>query len=507
MTLKREDGVQRFLLYGTVFLSGAAILMLEILGTRLVAPFFGSTIYVWSSLISVTILAIAAGHFAGGHWADRYPRRSSIAIILFLAAVCMVLLPYIDRPVLAWTSRFGLRTGPLLAALVLFFLPLAVLSVIHPFILKLRVSSLGHVARTSGAVNAAGALGSVVGALSTGFILIPYMALDLILYVYAAICATVSLSFLVSWKGRAGASVMIALLAAIGLCARSPYVPDGQVLFRQQSIMGEVAVVDKTYFRIMLVDGAVQSWVERATMQPSGAFAQMLPLALLHDPSPKDALVIGLGAGSVSTLLTEQGLFVDTVEIDERVIEAARHYFDFAGQAVRGDGRRFLREAPAHAYDIVVFDISTGDAFPAYMFTKENFEQARRVLRPEGLAVIHFAGQKDSRAVRSVKRTLREVFGHAVALHTGEDAMSSVVLMSSETALDREKLRAGIQRSALNNSLKGFYLGILDEKWDTSTDEGIVLTDRFNPLENWQIETMEEWRRYALKVFGDLSSL
>jgi spermidine synthase len=310
-----------------------------------------------------------------------------------------------------------------------------------------------------------------------------------------------------SWKDRGGVSAVIALFVVIGLSARNPYRAGDQVLFRQQSIMGEVSVMDKTYFRIMLVDGAVQSWVERATMQPSGAFAQMLPLALLHDPLPKDALVIGLGAGSVSTLLAEQGLSVDTVEIDERVIEAARRYFDFAGPVARGDGRRFLREARDHTYDLIVFDISTGDAFPAYMFTKENFEQVRRVLRPRGLAVIHFAGRKDSLAVRSVKRTLRQVFGHAVAIHTGEDAMSSVVIMSSETSPDREKLRAGIQRSVLNNSLKGFYLGVLDEKWDSTTDEGIVLTDRFNPLENWQVETMEEWRRYALKVFGDLSSL
>jgi predicted membrane-bound spermidine synthase len=103
--------VERTGLYLTVFLTGGAVMVIELLGTRIIAPFYGVSLYVWSSLISVALIALAIGYFAGGRWADR-AKRTGLSLVISLAALCTLLVPWITRPVLLVTDALGLRAGP-----------------------------------------------------------------------------------------------------------------------------------------------------------------------------------------------------------------------------------------------------------------------------------------------------------------------------------------------------------------------------------------------------------
>ena len=79
-------------LYGTVFLTGAAVMVIELLGTRLIAPFYGASLYVWTSVISVTLIALALGYFVGGRWADR-ARKTGLALIIALSGLLTLVIP------------------------------------------------------------------------------------------------------------------------------------------------------------------------------------------------------------------------------------------------------------------------------------------------------------------------------------------------------------------------------------------------------------------------------
>ena len=105
-------------LYLIVFLTGASVMVIELLGTRLIAPFYGASLYVWSSLISVTMIALAVGYFIGGRWADR-AQRTGLSLIIALAALFTLLIPWATRPVLLATDSLGLRGGAFTSALVL----------------------------------------------------------------------------------------------------------------------------------------------------------------------------------------------------------------------------------------------------------------------------------------------------------------------------------------------------------------------------------------------------
>ena len=111
-------------IYVVVTVSGASVLALEILGTRILGPFYGVGLFLWSALITVTLAALAAGYAIGGRWADAGPKLKRLSLLLLLAGIWVVLIPWLKRPVLGLVEPLGLRAAVLLAATILFFPPL-----------------------------------------------------------------------------------------------------------------------------------------------------------------------------------------------------------------------------------------------------------------------------------------------------------------------------------------------------------------------------------------------
>ncbi len=131
----------RTLLYLAVFLTGAAIMMIEVLGTRILGPFYGVSLFVWSSLISVTLIALALGYYLGGIAADR-AKRFQLSHGIALAALSTALIPVFKTAVLLQTNALGVRAGAFTSALLLFSVPLTLLAMVGPRVIKLCTSRL-----------------------------------------------------------------------------------------------------------------------------------------------------------------------------------------------------------------------------------------------------------------------------------------------------------------------------------------------------------------------------
>ena len=112
--------LRTYFLYLTLLVSGGVILVIEIAGARVLAPFYGSTIFVWSSLIAVTLGFLALGYFIGGFFADKYPKGQCFYFIIFLGGAIALLLIKLNQPLLVFSDRFGFKFGPLVATLMLF---------------------------------------------------------------------------------------------------------------------------------------------------------------------------------------------------------------------------------------------------------------------------------------------------------------------------------------------------------------------------------------------------
>jgi MFS family permease len=160
-------------LYLSISVSGASVLAIEILGTRIIGPYYGVNLFLWSALIGVTLAALSVGYVIGGKWADRRPALSSFAWILIAAGIWIALVPLIKGPIIAATRPVGHRAALLIASFALFFPPLAVLGMVSPYALRLRAQAVGEIGRSAGDLYAISTLASVAAALLTGFFLIP----------------------------------------------------------------------------------------------------------------------------------------------------------------------------------------------------------------------------------------------------------------------------------------------------------------------------------------------
>lgn len=157
-----------------VFMCGAMVMSFEILGSRVLAPNFGNSIFVWGSLISVFLGGLSAGYFWGGKVADIHPSTRKLAFIIYAPGILFLTFPLYSGAVSDWIfmQDLGIRLSPLMASMFLFFIPSVFLGAVSPYTAKLMISSLHTSGTTIGTLYALSTLGSIVGTLLTSFYLI-----------------------------------------------------------------------------------------------------------------------------------------------------------------------------------------------------------------------------------------------------------------------------------------------------------------------------------------------
>jgi spermidine synthase len=406
-----------------VALSGAVLMSLEILGSRVLAPTFGSSVYVWASLITVFLAALAAGYAFGGRLADHSPRPGTLSLILSAAALLIL-------PSVRWApamlealarSEWDVRWAALLASTILFLPPSIALGMVSPFAVRLAVRHLERVGAVAGYYSALSTAGSIVGTLLTAFVLIPVFpvhGLLLILSLTLVACA------LLLARGRA--PVIAALLAAIigGLAFSLRAAPGEEdavrTLLSRDTAYHHITVSERDGIRSLRFDNLVQGGVFLdAPDTPYTAYEQGLFMAWGVRPGIRRVCQIGLGTGSfprtVARLVPEAS--VTTVEIDPIVREVARDFFRYRetprARTVIADGRLFLARG-GESYDLIVLDAFNSTGTPFHLTTREFFQTVRRRLTGDGVFVANFIGGlmgRDARLFWASYRTIRQQFG------------------------------------------------------------------------------------------------
>ena len=163
------------------FVLGAIVLVLETLGALLLAPYFGTSVTTWSALITTTLAALAAGAALGGRFADRRDPRNTLASLLIGAALWLLIVPTARGVLLPPLTAFGIKFGALTAGALLFFAPLAALGAATPLLVRLAVKAAGETGRAYGLMSAVSTIGGVLGALASGFWLLPNWSVTTVL--------------------------------------------------------------------------------------------------------------------------------------------------------------------------------------------------------------------------------------------------------------------------------------------------------------------------------------
>ncbi len=480
--------MSRPVLFTVVSLSGASVLALEILGTRVLGPYYGVSLFLWSALISVTLAALAVGYALGGRWADRGPRAGRLALVLAVAGVWVVAVPWLRAPLLAVSGGLGLRTAVLVTATLLFFPPLALLGMVSPYAIRLATRRVEEVGRVAGDLFAVSTLASVAAALLTGFVLIPQLGVTrLLLLVGVVLLAAAALA---RFGGGRGAG-LVALLAAVSALAlprlgAPPETPG--VLAVRDTPYTELRVVEHRDLRYLLLDGGTHSFVQIEDNATRQAYVMVTELATELFDRPGRALIVGLGAGCLARQLAVASWRVDAVEIDPEVTRAAREFFRFQpefAEVHHADGRRFLRSTD-RTWDLIVLDAFGSGSVPFHLLTAEAFAEARARLAPGGVIAVNLeaVGWQEP-LVRAAAATLGTSFAHVTALPIAEppDQLGNVVLLGTDRVPEIADERLGDPVATLPYEHEHWRVVQRMHAWANrfTPAGGRVLTDDWNP--------------------------
>src|SRR5438876_6550508 len=193
-------------------------MIVEILGAKMLAPFVGTSHFVWTAQIAVTLVALAAGYYAGGRLVDRSPRPGPLYLWITVAAAYLCLAVLVVEPVAYWClENFRLALGSLVASAFLFFVPLALLAMVGPFFVRLLTVAVSGVGGNVGRLTAISTVGSVIGTILIGYILIPFLPNSLTMFLTAGFLFLVCALYFVFWNRRGGVAALLLSLAGLGL--------------------------------------------------------------------------------------------------------------------------------------------------------------------------------------------------------------------------------------------------------------------------------------------------
>ncbi|HLH61165.1 MAG TPA: fused MFS/spermidine synthase [Ktedonobacteraceae bacterium] len=465
--------LQGWLLILLVFVAGACSLAVELSASRLLAPYFGTSLFVWANLIGLILLYLTIGYYLGGRLADRYPRPATLYALTIIASFLIGLIPFISRPILLWsqssfaTYSIGVFYGSLVAVILLFAIPMILLGCVSPFAIRLRIEQLGKSGRTAGQLYAISTAGSILGTFLPVLWLIPTIGTYHTFFTFAVSLLLVSILALVvtrlstprqsRGKGRIDKSFLSILLlipmTLSILAIRGPIKPadgsngGGILITERESAYNYIQVVqvgEET--QLVLNEGVgIHSIYNPYQVLTEGPWDYFMMAPFFNNPpytwqQVKKVCIIGLGAGTAVREFTAAygPIPIDGVEIDPTIVSLGRQYFEMNEKnldVIIQDGRYYL-QTTTKKYDVIAIDAYQQPYVPFQLTTKEFFQTVRDHLTPTGTTVIN-AGRTntDFRLVEALAQTMHSVFPNVYIIDTQRFENSLIIGTNAHTSL------------------------------------------------------------------------
>jgi spermidine synthase len=438
-----------------IFFTGSVILSLELISSRIMTPYFGVSLYIWAGILSITLVALAIGYYLGGRLSD-VEEKSALSegyleymflLMPALSALSMGVACILYPKVFLSLAQAGLVPGAFLAALVLLFIPLVAMASMNPLLVAMGSSDKVHGSKDhpdhaglrAGYVFFVSTAGSVAGVIATAFIFIPnstnfnsVLSLGVALTILSLVAGARSRTLSREKRIKVIGLSLLGLALCGGLLVfSSAYLnKKGQVSFKGSewkiekeytSVFGNTKVISLDgRLRALSQDGFIQGVTDDRGRSFETFTYVMEAIATGARPGARNALVLGLGTGTIPMRLSRGGIEVEVVEINPNALEAARDFFNFDESSVTVnlmDARAFVKGCPM-GYDLILVDLFHGDGIPDYLITKEFFHDIKGCLSPGGLAVFNtFADPRFIKDYYHIIKTLKSVFSSVVMYH------------------------------------------------------------------------------------------
>lgn len=484
------------------FIEGASVMATELLGAKMLAPYFGSSLYVWATVLAITLGGLAVGYFFGGVLSYKNKNPFTLFYVVLLAAIFTVLMPYTSKIVLWVIGMHSLIPSVIVSSICILFPPVFMMGMVSPLIIRTITKDIDESGRAAGAIYAISTVGGIIATFAFGFYVIPTFGLT-----YPSIFTGIALGFIpfliLLRQKQIVKSLGFFLLCAWALSAASfKFSSNIKVLYNAEGLLGQIMVLDYPHYNKNAVIDGHSRWlfVNRIsqTMYDSLAdeskkeekyFTYVYRISEYIDSLPKDAkiLLLGMGGGSVAHCLTKKGYSVDVCELDQRISDVAKKYFyiDKKVNITIDDARHYIKTC-TKKYDVIIFDTFKGEDPPNHVFTQESLEETKKILAGKGIIFVNSMGYIDGsigKSMRSIYKTFLADNFNVEVLSTNPNPDQSNLLFYA--SLHKIKPRTDfIAESKIN--LK----------------DAVILKDEFPVLDILNAEAAKRWRVMAIAFFN-----
>lgn len=485
----------------TVFICGAVVMIFELVGSRVLGPFFGTSIFVWTSLIGIILGSLSLGYYFGGKLADKQADFNILSLIIFFASIAIGITIIIKSFLLSFflNSFSNIQTGSTLASLFLFFPASFLLGMVSPYAAKIKLDSLTTSGSTVGNLYAISTSGSIIGTFIAGYYLIPRFGTNKLLIILSVTLILVSLLlnlkkftkikitaialFIIIWSAFDGLNIILEKNGFIDVdtAYNRIWIYDYLDSRSNQSVK-KMGINDESHSLMFLTSDDLVA-----------EYSKYFHLALHFNPNFKKALIFG-GAGysyPKDFLLKYPDRTIDVVEIDPKVTELAKKYFRLKDSPkltiYHEDGRVFLNKT-AEKYDVIFGDaFSSHYSLPYQLTTKEAIQKKYDILNEDGVVLINLISSiegENGQFLRAEYATYRSIFPQVYLFPVTDKndggKVQNIVLVAVKSTRDQTFTDP-------DTNLNEY----LDHLWEKTVDsDKPILTDDYAPVDYYISKTI-----------------
>lgn len=490
-------------IYVTSFFCGMSIMAVELSASRLLAPYFGTSSIIWTVIIGLIMISLSVGNILGGRSADKHNNLGRLFSLVWIAAIWIAVIPFAGKYVVAFSAIIMmwilpnnlLVAGSVFSCLVVFSIPLVILGMASPYLVKLGVKDMENNGRTTGEIYATSTIGSIIGTFIPTFLTIPYIGTQKTFLVFSLALNLICLYYFIKTRKRiirtavSTALVFALLFAPLG----SSYAFWKKTIVEDESLYNYLQVAEEGDSVILSTNVAfgVQS-IYMKNKPLSGLYydyALMAPFFLKHTGLDKkmDVLVLGMGTG---TFAKECKHFfpnsnIEGVEIDQKIVNLSKKYFELKDNEAKvyvNDGRTFLAGKDAKKYDLVMVDAYHDITIPFHMSTTEFFSEIKQHLNSNGVIMINInmRSEKSNEITDYLTQTLKNNMSRVYKYDVPDS--SNTIVYSSDDKNSLKDFGDNIAALGEDSELLPVAKRVSGELKEV-TDTRYVFTDDIAPVE------------------------
>ncbi|MBI3136510.1 MAG: fused MFS/spermidine synthase [Bacteroidetes bacterium] len=503
---------ERRFLFLLSFIEGASVMACELFSAKMIAPFFGGSLYVWAAVLGITLFSLMSGYYLGGYVSEKIKRQNLVYWILLLAGFFLAIMPHTSFWSMSATIELSVQWGTTISLMIFMFPPLLLMGMTSPIIINLINSSVSETGKSAGSVYAISTLGGIVATFLVGFYLLPEFGIKWPCYFFGVLLTFFPLIALLKGKKLKAAVMIVPMFYMAFVNSHQRTILSDQIKIRYESegVLGQIKVIDMPYLtatrgwktgRSLMVNNTAQTIMDLENPEYDlWDWSYFFPTAVSIYPPGSDVLLLGLGGGTLVQQFKRLKFDIDVVEIDERVRDVAIEFFyiDPSTNIVIDDARRFINTCEKK-YDVITLDLFLNETPPAHVLTLESFERMKEMLKPGGMIMMNFYGYisgEKGRASRCILKTFEEAgFYTDIVATPGDESGRNLIFLAQPERKNFSAINYSEPGLTPIEKLEDYFVNLSQ----ADMDDALVLTDEIPLLEKIYLPAALDWRRGSIQ--------